>query len=67
MHPSVYRRFDGVAVRLTDGYGAYRPVALRLHDDFARFWEAGAAFPANSNDGQKWLAGEPPTFPVEHR
>lgn len=67
MHPSVYRRFDGTAVRLTDGYGAYRPIALRRHEDFARFWEEGAAFPANSYDGQKWLAGEPPSFPTGHR
>ncbi|MDN4985550.1 DUF2235 domain-containing protein [Bradyrhizobium sp. WYCCWR 13022] len=65
IHESVYRRFDAEAVRLDDGYGAYRPVSLSRHDDFARFWAAGAAFPANSYDGQKNLAGEPPEFPAE--
>ncbi len=65
MHASVYRRFDSEAVRLTDGFGAYRPTSLRRHEDFARFWEAGATFPANSYVGQRNLAGEPPEFPAE--
>ncbi|MET4149070.1 DUF2235 domain-containing protein [Bradyrhizobium sp. RT7b] len=67
MHASVYRRFDGESVRLTHGFGAYRPASLRRHEDFARFWEPGAPFPANSYDGQKNLAGEPPEFPAEAR
>lgn len=65
MHASVYRRFDGSDVRLTDGFGAYRPVPLRAHQDFARFYKDKAQFPANSYEGQRHLAGEPPRFPAE--
>jgi len=65
MHASVYRRFDRPAVRLTDAYGAYRPVTLRTHEDFKRFFEGGAQFPTNSYDGQKHLAGEPPPLAAE--
>jgi uncharacterized protein (DUF2235 family) len=67
MHASVYRRFDGRDVRLTEAFGAYRPVTLRTHEDFKRFYEGGAQFPSNSYDGQKHLAGEPPPFPAEIR
>lgn len=65
MHASVYRRFDAGSVRLTDAFGAYRPSTLRAHEDFGRFYEGGARFPANSYDGQKHLAGEPPAFDAE--
>lgn len=65
IHESVYRRFDSDNVRLVDGFGAYRPTSLRKHEDFARFWGAGAPFPANSYAGQKSLAGGPPAFPAE--
>jgi hypothetical protein len=64
MHASVYRRFDGERVRLTGGYGAYRPIPLRKHVDFARFSEKDAPFPADSYEGQRNLAGEPPRFPA---
>lgn len=60
IHESVYRRFDGKTVRLVDGFGAYRPISLRNHEDFARFCVAGAPFPANSYAGQKNVAGHPP-------
>ncbi|MGJ5196554.1 DUF2235 domain-containing protein [Bradyrhizobium sp. SZCCHNR1085] len=67
IHGSVYRRFDAEAVRLFDGFGRYRPTALERHEDFARFWLAGAKFPADSYDRQKNLAGEPPRFTDDAR
>jgi hypothetical protein len=56
MHPSVYRRFDHEAVRLTDAFGAYRPLTLRRQDDFKRFYNPSAQFPANSYHGAACLA-----------
>ena len=64
IHNGVYRRFDDEAVRLPDGFGRYRPTSLSKHEDFARFWLSDAPFPADSCDGQKNLAGEPPKFPA---
>ncbi len=60
MHASVYRRFDSREVRLTDAFGPYRPPTLETHDDFSRFYEPTAPFPANSYNEQTALAGEPP-------
>ena len=56
MHASVYRRFDHEAVRLTDAFGAYRPLTLRRQDDFKRFYNPSAQFPANSYHGAACLA-----------
>ncbi|WP_051000261.1 T6SS phospholipase effector Tle1-like catalytic domain-containing protein [Bradyrhizobium diazoefficiens] len=67
IHESVYQRFDAEAVRLFCGFDRYRPKALERHEDFARFCQAGAPFPANSYDGQKNLAGAPPEMPAGTR
>jgi hypothetical protein len=48
MHPSVYRRFDRRKVPVYDERKPYRPNTLRAHVDFARYYEEGAKFPADS-------------------
>lgn len=59
IHRSVYRRFDLVSARGFDDNAPYRPDALSNHVDFKSFYEAGATFPATSeNDGQM-IAAEP--------
>jgi hypothetical protein len=50
MHPSVYRRFDRRKVPIYDERKPYRPNTLRAHIDFARYYEPGATFPADSTD-----------------
>jgi hypothetical protein len=50
MHLSVYRRFDRRKVPIYDERKAYRPNTLRAHVDFARYYEEGAASPADSTE-----------------
>jgi hypothetical protein len=50
MHPSVYKRFDRRKVPIYDERKPYRPNTLRAHIDFARYYEPGATFPADSTD-----------------
>jgi hypothetical protein len=59
MHRSVYTRFDLTEVQMSDHLGAYRPPTLREHVDFARFYEEGAPFPANSGQNPTCVAGAP--------
>ncbi len=49
MHRSVYRRFDLSDVQIFDLRAPYRPDTLRIHADFAKYYEAGAPFPADSS------------------
>jgi hypothetical protein len=63
MHAGVYRRFDSHDVRLTDVFGRYRPSTLETHDDFKRFYDPAAPFPANSGQGATATAEEPPALP----
>jgi uncharacterized protein (DUF2235 family) len=48
MHRSVYKRLDLREVLLYDQMGPYRPNTLKTHVDFARYYEQGAPFPADS-------------------
>lgn len=63
MHRSVYRRFDLRAVQVYDRRCPYRPETLQDHDDFKRFCQPGAQFPAISMDVATAVAGEPPAWP----
>jgi uncharacterized protein (DUF2235 family) len=65
MHRSVYRRFDLPAVQVYDRRCPYRPETLQDHDDFKRFCQPGAEFPAKSTDGATVVAGDPPAWPSE--
>jgi hypothetical protein len=47
MHKSVYERFDLPAAFDYDAWTPYRPVTLRTHFDFARFYEPGAVISGN--------------------
>jgi uncharacterized protein (DUF2235 family) len=59
MHRSVYRRFDFKEVLLYDRKGPYRPNTLRPHVDFARYYEQGAPFPADSAENPTEDAEDP--------
>jgi hypothetical protein len=59
IHRSVYKRFDCLEVQLCDAFGPYRPEALRLHLDFARFYDPAAQFPAKSEKAATSVAGNP--------
>jgi hypothetical protein len=48
MHKSVYERFDLPNAFEDDVWEPYRPETLRDHLDFAKYYEPGAPFPANS-------------------
>ena len=59
MHKSVYERFDAPEAFDYDRWIPYRPETLRRHVDFAKFYGAGAAFPANSLSTAMALADDP--------
>lgn len=59
MHRSVYERFDLPAAFVYDAWVPYRPSTLRDHVDFAKFYETGAPFPANSLSTASALADDP--------
>jgi uncharacterized protein (DUF2235 family) len=59
MHRSVYRRFDLKEVLLYDRLEPYRPNTLKTHVDFARYYEHGAPFPADSAQHATTDAEEP--------
>jgi len=59
MHRSVYRRFDLKKVLLYDHLGPYRPNTLKTHVDFARYYEQGAPFSADSMQHATADAEEP--------
>ena len=59
MHKSVYERFDLPAAFEYDAWTPYRPVTLRTHVDFAKFYERGAEFPATSLSTATAMADDP--------
>jgi uncharacterized protein (DUF2235 family) len=59
MHRSVYERFDLKAVPIYDEMRAYRPQTLASHSDFARYYQAGAPFPADSTETATAMADNP--------
>ena len=59
MHKSVYERFDLPAAFVYDAWIPYRPITLRNHVDFAKYYEAGAAFPAASLSAATAMADDP--------
>jgi uncharacterized protein (DUF2235 family) len=63
MHKSVYERFDAPEALEYDTWIPYRPSTLRAHIDFARFYEAGAPFPANSLSTASAIADDPESRP----
>jgi hypothetical protein len=56
MHKSVYERFDLPAAFEYDTWNPYRPETLRNHVDFAKYYQAGGAFPATSLGGATAIA-----------
>jgi hypothetical protein len=58
MHRTVFERFDLEAVQVYDELIPYRPVTLAQHNEFARFYVAGAPFPANSLESATALADD---------
>jgi len=56
MHKSVYERFDLPAAFEYDTWNPYRPETLRNHVDFAKYYQAGGAFPATSLGGATAVA-----------
>lgn len=59
MHKTVYERFDATEAFEYDAWTRYRPQTLRIHADFARFYEPDAAFPATSLSTATALADDP--------
>jgi hypothetical protein len=59
MHKSVYERFDLPAAFAYDAWIPYRPITLRNHVDFAKYYETDAAFPAASLSSATAMADDP--------
>jgi hypothetical protein len=59
MHKLVYDRFDAPEAFEYDQWIPYRPKTLRSHVDFAKFYEAGAPFPATSLSTATAMADDP--------
>lgn len=59
IHRSVYQRFDLTAAPIYDEMRPYRPDTLKTHNDFARFYQTDAPFPAQSLEGATSVADDP--------
>ena len=59
VHSSVYKRFDFPEVQVYDRLEPYRPVTLKDHVDFERYYEPGAPFPADSHRNATATAANP--------
>jgi hypothetical protein len=64
MHPSVYARFDLRTVPIYDEMRSYRPETLKTHTDFARYYQPGAPFPAQSLQNATAIADDPAVVAV---
>jgi uncharacterized protein (DUF2235 family) len=59
VHSSVYKRFDFPGVQVYDRLTPYRPITLKNHVDFKRYYEPGAPFPADSYQHATATAANP--------